>query len=212
MSFAIAIILKINYLKIVLVSTIEIKLRCLMAKLDTKNKMVYAAIDLFHRQGVNATSIDQILESSGTGKSQFSHYFKNKEGLVHAALTHLHALISSGEAQTGYEIRSWKEMDQWFQGFIDFQKSVNFERSCPIGTIGNDVTCEQETLRKDVVEFLSWSRGQLARFFREKKRTGELLKNTDPDALADFCIAIMQGGMLLTKMKRSSDMFENAAG
>lgn len=183
-----------------------------MAKLDTKNKMVHAAIDLFHRQGVNATSIDQILESSGTGKSQFSHYFKTKEGLIHEAITKLHNVISSGEAATGYDIVSWKEMDQWFQGFIDFQKTVNFERSCPIGTIGNDVGNDQNNLRKDIIEFLSWSRGRLAHFFEQKRNSGELLAKVDPEALADFCIAIMQGGMLLTKMKRSSDMFENAAG
>jgi AcrR family transcriptional regulator len=183
-----------------------------MEKIDTKTKMIYAAIDLFHRQGVTATSVDQILEGSGTGKSQFSHYFKNKEGLVHAALTHLHHVIRNGEAQTGYDIKSWKEMDQWFQSFIDFQKSVNFERSCPIGTIGNDVTNNQENLRKDIVDFFSWSRGQLAKFFEERKNAGELLPKVDTEALADFCIVIMQGGMLLTKMNRNSDMFENAAG
>jgi TetR/AcrR family transcriptional regulator, transcriptional repressor for nem operon len=183
-----------------------------MAKLDTRQKMVNAAIDLFHRQGVGATSIDQILESSGTGKSQFTHYFKTKEGLVHAALTSLHEVIRSGEAETGYDIKSWKEMDQWFQGFIDFQKSVNFERSCPIGTIGNDVADDQKNLRKEVVDFLSWSRGRLARFFEERKKAGELSTKVDPEALADFCMAIMQGGMLLTKMRRNSDMFENAAG
>jgi len=182
-----------------------------MEKIDTKTKMIHAAIDLFHRHGVNATSIDQILESSGTGKSQFSHYFKNKEGLVHAALIYLHDVIRSGKAQTGYEINSWKEMDYWFQSFIDFQRSVNFERSCPIGTIGNDVTDNQESLRAAIAEFLLWSRGRLALFFDERKRAGELLKQVNPEALADFCIAIMQGGMLLTKMNRNSDMFENAA-
>lgn len=182
-----------------------------MKKVDTKTKIIYAAIDLFHRQGVHATSIDQILANSGTGKSQFSHYFKTKEGLTHAALIHLHNMIESGEAQTGYEIKSWKEMNQWFQSFIDFQASVNFERSCPIGTIGNDVTDNQKNLRKDVVNFFSWSRGRLARFFDERKRTGELSTKVDTEALADFCITVMQGGMLLTKINRSSEMFENAA-
>lgn len=182
-----------------------------MEKPDTKTKMIYAAIDLFHRQGVNATSIDQVLERSGTGKSQFSHYFKTKEGLTHAALLYLHHVIQSGEAHTGYEITSWKQMDQWFQTFIDFQKSVNFERSCPIGTIGNDVADNQEILRNAILDFLAWSRGRLAHFFEQRKNAGELLKTADPEALADFCITIMQGGMLLTKIKRNSDMFENAA-
>lgn len=182
-----------------------------MAKPDTRQKMVHAAMDLFHRQGVNATSIDQILESSGTGKSQFSHYFKTKDGLVHATLTSLHEAIRKGETPTGYDIDTWKDLERWFQSYIDFQKSVNFERSCPIGTIAADVTDEQENLRREVIDFLTWSRGRLAGFFAGRKRAGELPRTANPEELADFCIAIMQGGMLLTKMKRDSDMFENAA-
>jgi len=182
-----------------------------MAKNDSRQRMVHAAIDLFHRQGVNATSIDQILERSRTGKSQFSHYFKTKEGLVHAAVTYLREVIRDGEAQTGYDVKTWKDMDHWFQTYIDFQKSVDFTRSCPIGTIGNDILDDQSALRKDVVDFLTWSRGRLTQFFRERQEAGELPAKIQPLALADFCISIMQGGMLLTKINRNSDMFENAA-
>jgi AcrR family transcriptional regulator len=40
-----------------------------------------AAADLFHKQGVHATSPDEVIEASNTGKGQFYHYFKSKEGL-----------------------------------------------------------------------------------------------------------------------------------
>lgn len=180
-------------------------------KSETRMRMINAALDLFHQQGVNATSIDQILAQSGTGKSQFTHYFKNKDGLVHATLQFLHEVIQSGQTPTGYDIKSWKDLEGWFQTYIDFQKSVNNERSCPIGTIGNDISNDQELLRQDVKFFLQWSRSQMARFFAEKKAAGEMSPSANPDALADFCISIMQGGMLLTKMKRDTDMFENAA-
>ena len=182
-----------------------------MAKIEKKIEMMQAAIDLFHQQGVNATSIDQILAKSKTGKSQFTHYFKTKDGLVHASLTYLCALIREGKTETGYEIKTWRDMDKWFQSYIDFQKSVDFERSCPIGTIGNDIKKEQKALRKTLIIFLQWSRAQLGQFFKERKIAGELRANIEPEELADFCISIMQGGMLLTKMKRNSDMFENAA-
>ncbi|MGE0763714.1 MAG: TetR/AcrR family transcriptional regulator [Bdellovibrionales bacterium] len=176
----------------------------------TRLKMIHAAMELFHQQGVNATSIDQVLAKSKTGKSQFSHYFKTKDGLAHAVLQYLHQAIEGGHTPTGYNVKTWKDLNRWFQQYIDFQKSVGFERSCPIGTIGNDVS-DRELLRQDVILFLQWSRGQLARFFAERKAAGEMVAATDPDALADLCISIMQGGMLLTKMRRKSDMFENAA-
>jgi len=182
-----------------------------MAKRDTRLKMVNAAIDLFHRNGVNATSVDQVLEKSGTGKSQFSHYFKTKDGLVGAALEQLYKIIKEGDAATNYEVKSWKDMDGWFRTHIDFQKSVSFEQSCPIGTIGSEIASEQKHLRKGVIEFLKWSRGALAQFFAERKRAGELPAKIKPEELADFCITIMQGGMLLTKMTRDSEIFEHAA-
>jgi AcrR family transcriptional regulator len=173
--------------------------------------MIDAALDLFHQHGVNATSIDQVLARSSTGKGQFSHYFKTKEGLVHAVLRHLHEVIESGQSPTGYDVHTWKELDGWFDQYISYQRSVRNTRSCPIGTIGADIADDEELLRGDVRLFLQWSRGRLARFFAERKAAGELVPSADPEGLADFCIAIMQGGMLLTKMKRDTDMFEGAA-
>ncbi|WP_374029361.1 TetR/AcrR family transcriptional regulator [Bdellovibrio bacteriovorus] len=180
-------------------------------KSDARLRMINSALELFHLQGVDATSIDQVLERSGTGKSQFTHYFKNKEGLVHAVIQFLHDVIKSGAAPTGYDIKSWEDMETWFQKYIDFQRSVSFELSCPIGTIGNDISNEQELLRQDVRLFLEWCRNQFIRFFAERKAAGELVAMASPEGLADLCISIMQGGMLLTKIKRSPETFENAA-
>lgn len=173
--------------------------------------MIGAAIDLFHRHGVNGTSVDQILAASGTGKSQFTHYFKTKDGLVRAAVKQLHEVIKSGEAPTGYELKTWKDLDGWFQSYIDFQRSVECRRSCPLGTIGSDLTDDQELARHELLLFFEWSRGKLARFFAERQAAGELSGSVDAEKLADFCICVMQGGMLVSKVRRDTLMFENAA-
>ena len=73
---------------------------------DTRERMLGAALELFHRQGVKGTSVDEILEKSGTGKSQFTHYFRTKEGLVHATIEFLHEIIRDGKVGTGYDIRT----------------------------------------------------------------------------------------------------------
>ena len=59
--------------------------------------------------------------------------------------------------------------------------------------------------------FLAWGRGQLARFFAGRRAAGDLVAEADPDQLADLCISVMQGGMLLTRVERDTDLFENAA-
>ncbi|NBV99561.1 MAG: TetR family transcriptional regulator [Proteobacteria bacterium] len=40
-----------------------------MPNMSTKEKIVAVALDLFHENGINATSVDDILEASATGKS-----------------------------------------------------------------------------------------------------------------------------------------------
>ncbi len=185
--------------------------RLVPVEVSTKDRMIHAALELFHRRGLNATSIDQILAASGTGKSQFSHYFGSKDGLVRAVIKHLAEVIRSGQAPTGYDVCNWDDLEGWFQKYIDFQKSVACEMSCPLATIGNDLSNDQELLRQDVRIFIQWSRDKISRFFAERRAAGELVAQADPDALADLCISVMQGGMLLTKMKRETDVFVNAA-
>jgi TetR/AcrR family transcriptional repressor of nem operon len=180
-------------------------------KQNTKLRMINSALDLFHRFGVNGTSVDQVLEKSKTGKGQFAHYFKTKEGMVSSVIQYLHELIQTGQTPTGYNIKTWRDFEGWFQQYIDFQESVGCERSCPIGTIGGDLTSENIQAREDVLQFLEWSRGELKTFFKERKAAGELVREAKPQELADFCISIMQGGMLLSKMRRDTVMFKNSS-
>ena len=71
---------------------------------ETRQRIIQVAADLLHKQGVHATSPDEIIEASRTGKGQFYHYFKSKEGVIHEVLqAHLEA-IKSGSAPVKYEI------------------------------------------------------------------------------------------------------------
>ncbi len=49
---------------------------------DTKGKIVDAAWKLFYEQGYDATTVDEIIEESGTSKGSFYHYFDGKDALL----------------------------------------------------------------------------------------------------------------------------------
>ncbi|MCQ2560527.1 MAG: TetR/AcrR family transcriptional regulator [Clostridia bacterium] len=55
---------------------------------NTKGKIVSAAWKLFYEQGYDRTTIDDIVEESGTSKGSFYHYFESKEALP-ASLSYL---------------------------------------------------------------------------------------------------------------------------
>jgi AcrR family transcriptional regulator len=170
---------------------------------ETRLRIIGAAADLFHKQGVHATSPDDIIEVSGTGKGQFYHYFKSKEGLVHEVLqTHLEA-IRTGSAPLKYDIESWEDLERWFRAHLELQRSFRMTRGCPFGTIGNEVTENDELIRQDLCLIFEVVRSKLSAFFIKQKAKGAIPKTADEGALADFCIATVQGAMLMGKIERS---------
>jgi AcrR family transcriptional regulator len=178
-------------------------------KSTTRERMVLTALQLFHERGIHATSVDQVLEASQTGKSQFYHYFKNKDGLIHAVLTHFYERIKTGKVPFS-RIDTWSDLKKWFESFIQYQKRIDFTRSCPVGTIGADLSSDDELLRQDIRLIFESMKSSLADFFSRMKARGELDRKTDPDALAEFCFTLMQGGLLVSKIERRSRTFESA--
>ncbi len=49
---------------------------------NTKGKIITAAWKLFYEQGYDATTIEEIVEMSGTSKGSFYHYFGGKDALL----------------------------------------------------------------------------------------------------------------------------------
>lgn len=49
---------------------------------NTKGKIVSAAWKLFYDQGYEDTTVDEIVEESGTSKGSFYHYFEGKDALL----------------------------------------------------------------------------------------------------------------------------------
>ena len=178
---------------------------------QTKLRIIRTAADLFHQKGARATSPDEIIEASRTGKGQFYHYFKNKEGLVHEVLqTYLDA-IKAGTAPINYEIRSWRDLEQWFAAHLELQKRYKMTRGCPFGTLGNEVATNDELIRQDVSLIFEVVKHKLASFFLQEKARGRLAERADAQRMADFCLAAIQGAMLMGKITRSSQLVEEAA-
>lgn len=48
---------------------------------NTKGKIIKAAWDLFYEQGYDDTTVEEIIERSGTSKGSFYHYFEGKDAL-----------------------------------------------------------------------------------------------------------------------------------
>lgn len=172
---------------------------------QTKLRIIRTAAELFHKQGLHATSPDEIIEASQTGKGQFYYYFGSKEGLIHEVLTwHLEA-IRDGSSPIKYEIHSLQDLEAWFQAHIELQKMFGMTRGCPFGTAANEITEGEEQARQDLTLIFEAIKSRLTAFFRSQRVQHRLVRDASEESLADFCIATIQGAMLIGKLRRSSD-------
>ena len=178
--------------------------------ISTKQRMIKAAFALFHERGVHGTSVDAVLARSRTGKGQFSHYFKTKEGLVQAVLEHFYEELRRGTYDPVAAIRSWGDLERWMRSFYEWQQTVECALACPIGTIGGDLSKAQETLRAEIRRIFDWRRAFIAGFFNAQQAAGKMRRDFPPEALADFCYTITQGGLYMAKAERDSRPFEHA--
>jgi len=175
---------------------------------ETRLRIIRAAADLFHKQGVAATSPDQVIAASGTGKSQFYHYFGSKEGLVHEVLQTWLEAVRDGTYPADPAIDSWRDLEQWFRAHAKWQKRFQMTRGCPLGTIGNEVTADDELVRQDLTLIFEVMRNKLAAFLIREKAAGRLEPGAREHELADFCLATVEGAMLMGRISRSSAVVE----
>ena len=174
----------------------------------TRLRIIRTAADLFHKQGVGATSPEEILEASRAGKGQFYHYFGSKEGLVHQVLQNYIESVEAGTSPINYEIGSWDDLEQWFASHIELQKKFRMTRGCPFGTIGNGITAKDALIRQDLSHLFEIVKNKLRIFFIREKAQGRLAADANEARLADFCLATVQGAMLMGKIKGSPEPVE----
>jgi len=174
----------------------------------TKGRIVELAAALMYERGVSATSIEDILAASGTGKSQLYHYFSSKEELVAEVLRH--QLQQILQEQSLFQLDTWEGISSWFQAMVDMQQDQRSYRGCPLGSIAGELVDQGEPLRSQAADAFTRWESSLGDGLRTMQARGLLRDDADPYALAESTIAVLQGGYFLSSTKRAIRPMRNA--
>ena len=175
---------------------------------ESKARIVAAAAGLMYERGVAATSVDDVLVASGSGKGQFYHYFSNKEDLVAEVLRHQLAMIL--EQQSRFRLDTWDGIDEWFDAMVRWHQRPGRFRGCPLGSIAGEVVEHGDRLRGLAADTFARWESQLADGLQVMQANGSLRDDADVRALAESTIATVQGGYLLSSLKRQPRPMRNA--
>lgn len=107
---------------------------------QTRDNLMEAAFGLVRRQGLSATSVDEICAAAGVSKGAFFHHFKSKEELAAAAAEHWSAVTEAFFETAPYH----QPADPLARllGYIDFRREMMSgeiaEFTCFVGTMAQE--------------------------------------------------------------------------
>ena len=166
---------------------------------QTRAAIVETASNLMYLRGARATSLDDVLEATGCGKSQLYHYFNGRSDLLAAVVEHQLETIIGDQAR--YKVDTWSGLRTWFEALVEKQEKLGF-RGCPLGALAAELPAEDDELREVVAAaFTRWEEELTATFARMQQR-GELKRSPRPDELARHVLSAIQGGYLLSTIRR----------
>lgn len=176
----------------------------------TKLRIVEAAAKLVYASSAGRINLDDVMEASGTSKSQLYHYFADKDALVREVIDLQTTRILQANAVHLDCLDSFQALRAWRDVLVAANRAGGGIGGCPIGSLANELAAQSEEARNLLVEsFEAWSRIIEAGLVRMKER-GRIVPSADTEAISVAVLAAIQGGILLSKTARNSKPLELA--
>ena len=168
----------------------------------TRERIVQAAAELVAEKGAAGMSLDDVRARTGASRSQLYHYFEDRDDLVHAVIDVTADAVLDRQGELLDHLDSWAGIDRWFDTLVQDQIDRQARGGCPIGCLAGQLAERDPDARAAIAAGLERYEAHLRDGLTRMKARGKLRKDADPAALAIATMASMQGGLLLTQVRR----------
>jgi TetR/AcrR family transcriptional repressor of nem operon len=174
----------------------------------TRGKIIEAAMELFWLKGYGSTSIADILSRSQVNSGSLFHYFPGKQDLLVAVLEAYRdgigpMLLEPAWAGVDDPIeRIFALLAKYRQLIVD----TDCEYGCPIGSLALELHEADPIVRQRMAEnFTNWAAAVRTCLEQAPER---LPRDTDLQAIAEFVLTAMEGGVMQARTYRDVAYFD----
>src|SRR5512135_199003 len=102
----------------------------------TRARIVEAAADLIYAHGVERTSLDDVMATTGVSKSQLYHYFADKDALVLAVIAKQTERVLDAQRPHLEALDSLPALKAWRGAILRLNKAAQ-GKGCPLGLLAS---------------------------------------------------------------------------
>ena len=169
---------------------------------NTKTKLLGAALHLIRQNGYDATSVDELCRAADVTKGAFFHHFASKEVLAVAA-TEFWTQVT-GQAFAAAPYHQFEDPLDQLIAYIDFRAKLLEGRSlvectCLLGTMAQEKYDSSPTIRDACYVGIATHADQVKAMIIAAKMKHAPRATWSSESLALHTQAVIQGGFILAK-------------
>ncbi|MDX1572384.1 MAG: TetR family transcriptional regulator C-terminal domain-containing protein [Methylophaga sp.] len=175
-----------------------------MTRVQTRKLLIDVGTQVIGAQGFNTTGLNNVLQTAGVPKGSFYYYFASKEDFGLAIIDE--TATEYAELIAGYlqdeRFTPLTRIRNYLQSGLDRIREGQCQRGCLIGTLGQELSTQNENFRARLDAVFEGWKQQFAACLQAAQMAGELPAEVDVMQLAEFLLSGWQGAILRAKMQQ----------
>ena len=176
----------------------------------TRERIVTAASELMLQRGVARTTIEDIQDAAAISTSQMYHYFADKNDLVSAVIDFQTDCVLGVQHLGLDRIESVADLYRWRNIMVDLVRDLGCAGGCPLGSMANELSEADPVARARLARSFAQWENMIHDGLVAIAERGELAEGTDINRIALAMLAGVQGGLLLSQVRRDTAPLEAA--
>jgi AcrR family transcriptional regulator len=177
----------------------------------TRERIIQAAVELVAEKGVAGTSLDDVRKRAQASKSQLYLYFADRSALLRAVAEATCDAVIDIQAEGLADFDSLPGIERYLDATAALQEERQARGGCPIGSLAGQLAEQDDEARLVLADGLRRWEDALRAGLQAMADRGELRPDADAALLATQTMAMLEGGLLLTQLRRDPRQMRTAA-
>ncbi|MBL4900610.1 MAG: TetR/AcrR family transcriptional regulator [Colwellia sp.] len=169
-----------------------------------RERILSSAVDLFLKNGFEATSPQAIYAASGVGQGSFYHHFSNKDDLANAVLERV---ATEKTAELNHITSTIYNPKERIEAYLKLPRKGT--EGCKFGRFMYETSAQKQELNKPIQGFFDELLRFLNKNFQEAQYQGLISSNFSAEELSFILMEQIQGGYIMSRIYQSDNFQVN---
>lgn len=181
--------------------------------MNLKDKIISESMKLFSKKGYLSTSIQDIMDASGTSKGGLYNHFKSKEALFYSVLEEARRIWREINLQGINETDSpIEKIIRLLENYRDhyLKDTEHFPGGCIFVTLSVELDDQIPKLSQEINKGFIRLKKMFVRLLEEGKAVGELREDVDTESLTEMIFSCMLGTSVVFGVEKSEESIDRS--